>query len=51
MHDGWVKGVCLCGGGGRGLDSAKKTTSGRWNSIYPGSEFYLGDQKSWVAEL
>lgn len=40
----WVNRVCLCGEGVRGLESAEKTVSGRWNSICEGSEVCLGDQ-------
>ena len=37
-HDFWVKGVCLCGEGVRGLESAEKAVSSRWNSRCEGAE-------------
>lgn len=37
-HDFWVKGVCLCGEGMRGLESAEKAVSGRWISRCEGAE-------------
>ena len=37
-HDFWVKGVCLCGEGVRGVENAKKAVLQRWNSRCEGAE-------------
>lgn len=44
--------VCLCSEGVRGLESVKKTVSGRWNSMCERSKACLGSQvKARVAQM